>query len=229
MKILHNIPIKIEVEEVFRNLRLGNSNYLTKMNISTKKLLEQTISVVKPKALYEVSYIDNIDGDAIHIDGIKFTSRILRTNLEHLKRVFPYIVTCGNELENVDTPSMSILQSHIRDEIKNMILRSARNFLKDHLINTFRLGQLSRMSPGELEDWPITQQIELFSIFGENVSKIDVKLTKDCLMIPIKTVSGIYFPTEISFESCQLCPRQNCIGRRASYDPSVAKKYGITM
>ena len=93
MKILHNIPIKIEIKEVLRNLKLSNSNFLSKMNISTDELLEQTMSVVKPKALYEVSYIDNIEGDAIHIDGIKFTSRILRTNLEHLKRVFPYIVT----------------------------------------------------------------------------------------------------------------------------------------
>ena len=101
MKILHNIPINIEVEEVFSYLRLGNSNYLSKIFTSTEELLEQTISIAKPKALYEVSYIDNIDGNAIYIDGIKFISHVLRANLEHIERVFPYIVTCGNEVEKI--------------------------------------------------------------------------------------------------------------------------------
>ena len=50
-------------------------------------------------------------------------------------------------------------------------------------------------------------------------------LTDTFLMVPIKSVSGIFFPTEVSFESCQLCPRENCIGRRAPYDPALVKKY----
>jgi hypothetical protein len=34
-------------------------------------------------------------------------------------------------------------------------------------------------------------------------------------------VSGIRFPTTESFESCQLCPRAGCPGRRAAYDASL--------
>jgi hypothetical protein len=45
------------------------------------------------------------------------------------------------------------------------------------------------------------------------------------LMIPVKSVSGIFFPTEIKFESCQLCPVARCTGRRAHYDPDLEKKY----
>jgi len=44
-------------------------------------------------------------------------------------------------------------------------------------------------------------------------------------MVPLKSVSGIYFPTEIKFESCQLCPREVCRGRVAPYDPDLVKKY----
>jgi hypothetical protein len=54
---------------------------------------------------------------------------------------------------------------------------------------------------------------------------IGVTLTDHCLMIPLKSASGIYFPTEIKFESCQLCPRATCVGRRAPYDPALLKKY----
>jgi len=81
------------------------------------------------------------------------------------------------------------------------------------------------MNPGSLESWPITQQKELFSLFGNVEELIGVKLTDSCVMFPLKSVSGIYFPTEINFESCQLCPREKCIGRRTPYDPELAKKY----
>jgi len=40
-------------------------------------------------------------------------------------------------------------------------------------------------------------------------------------MVPVKSVSGILFPTEESFASCQLCPREVCPGRRAPYDPDL--------
>jgi len=45
-------------------------------------------------------------------------------------------------------------------------------------------------------------------------------------MIPNKTTSGIRFPTEERFESCQLCPRETCPGRRAAFEPDLyARKY----
>jgi hypothetical protein len=50
---------------------------------------------------------------------------------------------------------------------------------------------------------------------------VGVRLTDSCLMMPTKSVSGIRFPTETSFESCQLCPRDDCPGRRAPYDSGL--------
>ncbi len=81
------------------------------------------------------------------------------------------------------------------------------------------------MNPGSLEDWPITQQKQLFSIFGNVEDLIGVKLTDSFLMIPRKSVSGIYFPTEVMFYSCQLCQRKNCEERQAPYDKSLEDKY----
>ena len=77
------------------------------------------------------------------------------------------------------------------------------------------------MAPGSLADWPITQQQQLFSLFGDVEAKIGVRLTDSFLMLPMKSVSGVYFPTETSFESCRLCPRKVCPGRRAPYDPKL--------
>jgi hypothetical protein len=33
--------------------------------------------------------------------------------------------------------------------------------------------------------------------------------------------------TEVTFYSCQLCPRQQCEGRKARFDENLAKEYRI--
>jgi len=54
---------------------------------------------------------------------------------------------------------------------------------------------------------------------------IGVELTDSFLMIPNESVSGIYFPAEVRFETCQLCPREICPGRRAPYDKNLLQAY----
>ena len=113
------------------------------------------------------------------------------------------------------------------DTIKEMALASSIKYLRDYLKRRYALGQVSKMSPGSgAQDlWPIEEQKQLFSIFGNVKDLIGVKLTDSFLMIPNKSVSGIYFPTEIRFESCQLCPREVCPGRQAPYDKNLLETY----
>ena len=192
---------------------------------SVQELIEIVRPVAKPKAIYEVSYVDNKNGDSLYIDGVKFTSSVLRVNLDKVERVFPYVATCGRELDEIAVPSDDFMKCYYLDTIKGMVLGLAVSYLKDYLTRNYALGQISKMNPGSLEAWPITQQKELFSIFGNVEDLIGVKLTGSFLMLPVKSVSGIYFPTQINFENCQLCPRKVCSGRRAPYDPDLVKKY----
>ena len=97
----------------------------------------------------------------------------------------------------------------------------------DLIKKRYGLDKLSNMSPGSLEDWPVTEQKPLFSLFRTEKEPIGVKLTKHMLMIPRKSVSGIYFPTEVTFFSCQLCSRERCPARKAPYDRNLKEKYGI--
>jgi hypothetical protein len=110
------------------------------------------------------------------------------------------------------------------DAIKEMVMRHAHTLMEGHLMDHLRPGKLSRMSPGSLVDWPIQEQLPLFEILGNTRDTIGVHLTDSLLMIPTKSVSGIRFPTEESFESCQLCPREECPNRRAPYDPDLYEK-----
>ena len=225
MEILNNIPIKLELEAVLKRMQVRRKSEDIEKGV--QELIELARPTAKPKAVYEVSFIDNKNEDSLDIGGVRFTSHVLRVNLDKVGRVFPYVVTCGRELDEIKFPSHEFIKSYYMDQIKETVLVLARQYLEDYLKRNYALEEISRMAPGSgsAEVWPITQQKELFSIFGNVEELIGVKLTDKCLMIPIKSVSGIFFPTKCKFESCQLCPRERCIGRRAPYDPDLVKKY----
>ena len=220
MEKLERISLSLDIGEVKDKLQAGNW-------VQIQTLLEVAKPLISAKAVYKVCYIEEELEDTIIIDGIPLRSRILTKNLEKVGRVFPYVITIGTRLEKKADASTDLLEKYYLDKIGNIALSEVRNHLEEHLCSRFALDGLSYMSPGSLEDWPIEEQRPLFSILQGAEVSIGVKLTESLFMIPKKSVSGIYFPTEVTFHSCQLCPRQNCEGRRARYNEALAKEYGI--
>jgi len=194
---------------------------------SVERLLKEAAAVAKPKALYCVAYVDQRAEESVEVGGQTFESRVLRVNLDPVHRIFPYVVTCGTELDEWSSSIDDMLESYWADAIKEMALRVALDALADHVQGRFHPGRMSRMSPGSLEDWPIFEQRKLFALLGDTEAAIGVRLTDSMIMVPLKSLSGIWFPTEVDFTSCQLCPRGICSGRRAPYDETLYKrKYG---
>jgi hypothetical protein len=223
MEVLDTIPIALETEDVMDSLRLGKRG--PTMGGMVHDILEELVPVAKPKALYKDSYIGKRGEDTVEIDGIVFKSSILLQNLENAERVFPYVVTAGRELEEIEISKDDMMKVFLYDAVKELILERAFYFFEDYLKQKFALGLISHMNPGSLNDWPVSQQKHLFQLFGNVESLVGVRLTPSYLMDPIKSVSGIYFPTEISFQSCMLCKRASCHKRRAPYDPDMEKQY----
>jgi hypothetical protein len=89
------------------------------------------------------------------------------------------------------------------------------------------LKKLGLMDPGSLEDWPIAEQAPLFALLGDTEGRLGVRLTDSLLMVPRKSISGILFPSEESFTSCRLCPRNPCQGRRVDYEPELRRSFGL--
>ena len=158
----------------------------------------------------------------VEVAGATFHSPILRRNLEAANRVFPYIITVGPDLERAAAAQNDLLNQYYLEEIANIALEQAAGWLSNHLALRYGLGPLCNMSPGSLEDWPITEQVKLFSIFGDTERLIGVRLTDSMLMVPRKSISGILFPSEEGFVACQLCDRERCQGRKAPYSCAKA-------
>jgi hypothetical protein len=219
--ITSDIPFELEMDRLLKmfHVKKGGSRARELKDIS-----REALAIAKPKSIYKVAFIESKGDDYIVIDGKPFSSRVLRVNLDQAHRVFPYVATSGTELEDWSRSFDEMLQSYWVDQIKEMALRSAIQAMNDDLEHRFRPGQTSKMSPGSLEDWPLQEQEKLFSLFDSVQDSIGVQLTESFLMIPIKSLSGLRFPTEIRFESCQLCARENCPGRTAAYDRDLYER-----
>jgi hypothetical protein len=220
MKIIDSLSAGISVEEIQKKLRITEED-------GARELHETAVPLIHARAAYVTAYVDNHHRDEVRIEGRRFKSRVLGKNLEKVGRVFPFLLTIGEALENSADSRGDMLEKYYLDEIGNMALRRARVSFERHLRETFALEKIGCMSPGSLKDWPIEEQRPLFDLLGEAGSALKVRLTSSFLMLPRKSLSGIYFPSETTFFSCQLCPREHCDARKAPYSEDLARKYGI--
>ncbi len=224
MPILKEIPIRLNPEKIIKTLHLTKRN-ATKEEV--EELIKKAESLIKAKALYKISYLTQRRGISIKIDNFTFSSRVLSKNLEKIERVFPYLITIGKNLEDFASSLKDLLKQYYFEKLGDLALGEARLYLEKHLKKRFRLSRLSSLSPGSLSDWPVTAQATLFQLLGDTERLLGVRLRESMLMIPRKSISGIFFPTEVTFSSCQLCPREGCPSRKAPYDEKLRVEYGL--
>ncbi|MDF2685678.1 MAG: hypothetical protein K0S55_859, partial [Clostridia bacterium] len=191
-------------------------------------LLHEAMSIARPKAVFCIAPVEKGE-DFVVINDTKIENHFLRVNLEETNRVFPHIATCGTEIHEWFTKIEDPVLKYWADGICEMILGTAagelRNYIRKHFIP--KEVRINTLSPGSLKEWPISAQPALFGIIGNVLEDIGVSLTKSHLMIPFKTISGMFYTSSDNFENCILCPIIKCPNRRAVYDPGYSeKRYG---
>jgi cobalamin-dependent methionine synthase I len=219
--ILDSVPFQIGLHVLTEKLHLKEGSNAIR---EVKRRVDEAQIVGKPKALYKASCIESKEDHGVLIDGVRLRSRVLRVNLEPVHRVFPFVATCGMELERWANRIEDLFERYCAETIKEMALRMAVKALEEHLARNYCEGSISRMCPGSLTDWPLQEQAPLFQILGDTEEAVGVRLTESLLMIPTKSLSGIFFFSELAFESCQLCAKERCPGRKAAYDKDLYEK-----
>jgi hypothetical protein len=217
MVSLTEIPFDLNTNQLLENLRIKPNTDRAK---GVEDLVDEVREIGKPKALYKASYIEEKGGDTITLEGVRFTSLALRKNLDSIERIFPYVATCGAEVDNIE-----IVQGDLQKKVwiyflKGILLQASMRFLREHVAERYKISNVSSMNPGsgDASVWPFEQQRELFAICGDVEASIGVRLTKSRILVPDMSVAGVLFPTEVDFQSCQLCHRERCRSRRAPFD-----------
>ena len=195
-------------------------------NAELMDLAREVATIATPKALYKIASIDSKGENHVIINGIKFTSYVLRINLDNAHRVFPFVATCGTELEDWSRAITDEKKKSWTSLVKEMAVSSILGKLNDHLHEHYRPGDTSVMNPGSLKEWPLEEQRPLFTLLGNVEEQIGIRLLETGMMLPDRTVSGIRFPSREKFENCMLCPIEDCPIRRCPYDKHLhSRKY----
>ena len=228
METIDQIPVALDREGVAKRLRINSARDGAGARTGApdfNELLAKAASLIKLRAVYEISYTGAKGEETVEVDGVTFHSRILRRNLDQAQKVFPFIMTAGPALEAAASSIGDLLKQYYLEEMANIALENGAAWLADRLKTRWGFPGLASMDPGSLEDWPITEQPKLFSIFGDTERLIGVRLTDSMLMVPRKSISGILFPSEEGFSSCQLCERAACPARRTPFDAALAVEF----
>jgi hypothetical protein len=212
--VLDSISFDLNAEHVYPLLKIKpESRYAKRLDV----LLADAAAIARPKAACRLASVEHTN-DAVRVDGLLLQSRVVQVNLQDCRRVFPFMATCGTELEAWSQTFKDTLSSFWADTLNMLALGIALCALENHLKERFGTGVTSTMNPGSLADWPLAEQHKIFSLLGDACTKIGVRLTENTMMVPVKSVSGLMYESGEKFYNCQLCPRKKCPGRRAPYD-----------
>lgn len=222
METLLNIPFELDGPALMAGSRvMPDSDEAREFG----EFLDLARTIGRPKAAFRECFVEARGDDTVTVDGVIFTSPTLRKNLDGVERVFPFVCTCGQEVAKAGAAAAAgdFIKGFWWDSIQARLLGAAIAHFQEHLTRRFALGKTAQMNPGsgDAEIWPVSQQRELFGLLGDVRAAIGVELTHSGMMLPIKTVSGIRFPTEANFRSCQVCHRANCPNRTAEFDQEV--------
>jgi hypothetical protein len=129
--VLDSIPFRVDLAELRRRLGVpeeagaddGAGHALEKLAAAAER-------VARPKAAVKISFVDERSTDEVVLDGVRFSSRVLKVNLDPVHRAFPHVATCGRELEDWSVGLADPLESFAGDQIKELALRAAL----DHLV-----------------------------------------------------------------------------------------------
>jgi hypothetical protein len=204
---------KVNRKDLLEKVRLDNHPDLLKE--FDQFVLKFALQLV-PKAVYLPQKVTHVNNGTISLSHVSFNSPVLSQFLSTGQTVFPFISTCGTELENVDYTDLDYLAPYWIDAIKESALQAATDSLKDHVRTQNKYKYLSAMSPGSADAnvWDIAEQQQLFSLFGDTQKLLGVSLTPSYLMVPNKTVSGILFQTSEAISDCRFCTRTSCEHRK---------------
>ncbi|MDP2912416.1 MAG: vitamin B12 dependent-methionine synthase activation domain-containing protein [Candidatus Omnitrophota bacterium] len=188
-----------------------------------KACLKEAVSLADPKHIaLEKSILNNKSG-SIELEGaVTLSSGYLYSNLKGATHVNILLVTLGKDLEDAASKWMKDgdeLRGYLLDRIGSLAVEALAEKIEGRLREKYGHDNRSvsmRFSPGYC-DWPIEEQFELAK--AADFSSIGVTLTKDCVMVPRKSISAVVGigPKGLFLKKrpqCAICDMSDCAYRR---------------
>lgn len=219
---IHKEEAEVKIDRILKGMGMALSdadNYLINL---ISHLIEECKNLFKPQAAFVLLFKPDFVKDQyrVFIQDTGFnTGKIVFSFLKKSIALVLFSCTCGNTVENYSRKLMKegnslegLIVDLIGSELAEWIAEEVHNYIEE-AIKPFDFGVSNRYSPGYC-NWPVSEQHKLFALLGEN--NCGIKLTPTSLMLPIKSVSGMFGIgpgiRRLAYK-CNICDDENCIMR----------------
>ena len=166
-------------------------------------MLQDAEKIARPKAAIMACSPVLVETNQIRLGNTLFVSELLWEKIRNIRVVYPYLVTCGVELDqwarSFDDAG-NFTARFMADEIMLKIMLNAQKQLVARVTAIAGQGKLARVNPGFQSTWPITEQKTFFELMGDLPDRLEVQLTPSFLMNPAKSTTGIMYPSDEDFD-----------------------------
>lgn len=140
--------------------------------------------------------------------------------MEEAEKIAVFICTAGQGFSDYSrkyNKEGEYLKGYIVDTMGSVVVEKSMDFIQSELekqVQSEGMKITNRYSPGYC-NWPVDDQKLLFSLVPAHTCEIS--LSASCLMVPIKSVSGIIGigrNVRKSSYSCDICNNLTCIYRK---------------
>jgi len=178
---------------------------------------------IYPRLSYTIRKIDSTEGGAVTLQGgtVLKSSKLARV-LRGCHDLLCFIATIGPGIDDNIRRFMSqnrLTDMYALDTIGSTAIEDVVDTFHTMMRDTLRKevkGVSLRFSPGYC-DWPVTEQKKLFALVDP--VRIDVTLLPSLLMVPRKSVSGVFgIGADIQsppYNPCSHCGKYSCKERRS--------------
>ncbi len=169
--------------------------------------------------LYDKVHIDPVNNKVTCHDQEFTTEKIVTRQLKGSESAAWFLCTAGEEISGYTRRLIDegdFMKGYVVDVMANVVVEAAMDRIQSSLEAAMEKSGhkiTNRYSPGYC-NWDIAEQKKLFSLFPENY--LNITLSESCLMIPVKSVSGIIgIGKDVIFNNytCHFCSDKACLYR----------------
>ena len=208
MFLLENINTKFDPKRLAENIHLDIN---APEFLEFKELIEKVKPVAAPKALLLKLAVIDKDDSKLFCSAGNFNCSLLVQLAGDCEFIFPFIATCGEEIENFGSDISDPLHLYWLDMLKEHALETAFQKAKAETAKQCHNQIITSLIPIDDELWPLNGLREIFGVFESSyIERLGVELTEYLYMKPTKSRAGVFFPTDKELELCSLCSLKKC-------------------
>lgn len=210
------------------HLRPGHGNHQRWFEL-VDELLGTLPRLMRPRGLYRIDEVTVLEPRRLMLASGAVFSGAIGAFLQHARLIATFIVTIGSAVERLSRGWLragKVMQGTIADAIASEAATAAEAGLRGEVrawAQARGLDMTPPYSPGYC-GMSIRQQIPLFA--SVPAREINVRLTPSCLMLPVKSISGLIGigpADKINPHGypCETCDHPNCMQRRAAWNKNL--------